>query len=65
MLDALDTVAERHRATPAQAALAWLMTKVTAPIASATSPKQLGELAASVRLTLTAADITTLDAASA
>jgi len=65
VLDALDAVAERHRATPAQAALAWLMTKVTAPIASATSPKQLGELAASVRLTLTAADITTLDAASA
>ena len=29
VLDALDAIAERHRATPAQVALAWLMTKVT------------------------------------
>jgi aryl-alcohol dehydrogenase-like predicted oxidoreductase len=41
------------------------MTKVTAPIASATSLKQLEDLVASARLNLTAADIATLEAASA
>src|SRR4030095_180340 len=50
VLDALDGVAERHGATPAQVALAWLMTKITAPITSATNLKQLGDLAASARL---------------
>src|SRR5687767_4267113 len=65
VLAALDAVAERHRATPAQVALAWLMTKVTAPIASATSPKQLGDLMTSARLKLHAADIKALETASA
>ena len=65
VLDALDAVAERHRATPAQVALAWLMTRITAPIASATSPKQLGDLVASARLTLAANDIAQLESASA
>ena len=65
VLDALDSVAARHGATPAQVALAWLMTKVTAPIASATSLKQLGDLVASARLRLAAADIRQLEAASA
>jgi aryl-alcohol dehydrogenase-like predicted oxidoreductase len=65
VLSALDAVAARHHATPAQVALAWLMAKVTAPIASATSPKQLGDLVASAQLTLDPADIGDLDAASA
>src|SRR6185436_602154 len=60
VLDALDTIAERRSGTPAQVALAWLMTKVTAPIASATSPKQLGDLVASTRLQLTPADVKAL-----
>jgi len=64
VLDALDAVAKRHGATPAQVALAWLMTKVTAPIASATNLKQLGDLAASARLELDASDIARLEAAS-
>jgi glutathione S-transferase len=64
VLDALDAIAERHRATPAQVALAWLMTKVTAPIASATSPKQLADLVASARLRLDPSDIARLEAAS-
>jgi aryl-alcohol dehydrogenase-like predicted oxidoreductase len=64
VLDALDAIAERRDATPAQVALAWLMTKVTAPIASATSLKQLGDLVASARLKLEPADIKTLEAAS-
>ena len=43
ILDALDQVAKRLHATPAQVALAWLMARrtVTAPIASATSLAQL------------------------
>jgi len=64
VLDALDAVAERRDATPAQVALAWLMTKVTAPLASATNPKQLGDLAASARLTLDSSDVARLEAAS-
>ncbi len=54
ILEALDDVARRHNATPAQIALAWLMSRpgVTAPIASATSLDQLDELlrAATLRL---------------
>jgi aryl-alcohol dehydrogenase-like predicted oxidoreductase len=65
VLAALDEIAARRTATPAQVALAWLMTRVTAPIASATNLKQLEDLVASARLNLTAADITTLEAASA
>ena len=65
VLDALDAIAERRDATPAQVALAWLMTKVTAPIASATSLKQLGDLTASARLKLEPADIKMLETASA
>jgi aryl-alcohol dehydrogenase-like predicted oxidoreductase len=65
VLNALDAVAERRNATPAQVALAWLMTKITAPIASATSVKQLGDLVASVRVALDPTDIGLLDQASA
>jgi aryl-alcohol dehydrogenase-like predicted oxidoreductase len=64
VLKALDAVAERHRATPAQVALAWLMTKVIAPIASATSPRQLGDLIASARLKLDPSDVAQLETAS-
>jgi aryl-alcohol dehydrogenase-like predicted oxidoreductase len=54
ILRALDAVAERLSATPAQVALAWLMTRdaVTAPIASATSVAQLEDIMAAARLTL-------------
>lgn len=43
VLKALDEVAARHGVTPAEIALAWLMARsgVTAPIASATSVKQV------------------------
>jgi len=46
ILRALDEVAERHAAKPAQVALAWLLTRpgITAPIASATSLQQLEQL---------------------
>jgi aryl-alcohol dehydrogenase-like predicted oxidoreductase len=65
VLAALDTIAERRKATPARVALAWLMARIAAPIASATNLKQLGDLIASARLTLDRADIALLDAASA
>jgi aryl-alcohol dehydrogenase-like predicted oxidoreductase len=65
VLEALDAVAGRHGATPAQVALAWLMARIAAPIASATSLKQLEDIMAAARLNLAPADIAALDAASA
>lgn len=66
VLRALDEVAGRHAAVPAQVALAWLMARpgVTAPIASATSLAQLNELMAAARLELADEDVALLDAAS-
>ncbi len=63
VLAALDDVAQRHGATPAQVALAWLMARpgISAPIASATSVAQVVELAGATRLRLDAADIERLD----
>ncbi len=67
ILAALDTVARRVRAKPAQVALAWLMARpgVTAPIASATTLAQLRELMAAADLVLDGEATATLDAASA
>jgi len=67
VLAALDDVAQRHGATPAQVALAWLIARpsITAPIASATSAAQVADLAAAVKLKLDADDLARLDAASA
>jgi aryl-alcohol dehydrogenase-like predicted oxidoreductase len=66
ILAALDAVANEHGATPAQVALAWLLARpgLTAPIASATTPEQLGELVAAVDLRLDPAAIERLDEAS-
>ena len=54
ILDALDQVAKRLHAMPAQVTLAWLMARptVTAPIASATSLVQLNELIGATKLKL-------------
>ncbi|HTS21152.1 MAG TPA: aldo/keto reductase [Casimicrobiaceae bacterium] len=67
ILAALDAVAARLRATPAQVALAWLIARpgVTAPIASATRPEQLREILGAVKLALDPEAIEALDAASA
>jgi aryl-alcohol dehydrogenase-like predicted oxidoreductase len=67
ILLALDQVAERRQAKPAQVALAWLMARksITAPIASATSVEQVNDLVAATQLELSAADIKLLDTASA
>jgi aryl-alcohol dehydrogenase-like predicted oxidoreductase len=67
VLKALETVGERHSATLAQVALAWIMAKpaIAAPIASVTNVEQLHELMGAVRLSLSDADMADLDAASA
>ena len=67
ILAALDAVAGRHGATPAQVALAWLMAQplVTAPIASATSLAQLNDIMQAAALKLSADDRKALDTASA
>jgi len=65
-LKALDDVAAEAKATPAQVALAWLAAQpaIAAPIASATTVPQVEELVGALRLTLTADQLRTLDAAS-
>jgi aryl-alcohol dehydrogenase-like predicted oxidoreductase len=67
ILDALDAVAARTGARPAQIAIAWLVAQpvVTAPIASATSVTQVEELIAAARLPLDTEALALLDAASA
>jgi len=66
ILDALDAVAKRTAAKPAQIAIAWLVAQpvVTAPIASATSIAQMDELIAAVRMPLDAEARSLLDTAS-
>ncbi len=67
ILAALDEVAARYGATPAQVALAWLVVRpgLTAPIASATTTAQLDELIGATRLNLDRDAIEALDRASA
>jgi len=67
ILAALDEVAKQYNATPAQVSLAWLLAKpvISAPIASATSVKQLDELLGATRLGLDDAAVEKLDQASA
>jgi aryl-alcohol dehydrogenase-like predicted oxidoreductase len=67
VLDALDAVARRLNATPAQVALAWQIARpsITAPIASATSLAQLADLVAAARLSLDAEAVQLLNEASA
>jgi aryl-alcohol dehydrogenase-like predicted oxidoreductase len=60
LLERIDEVAHQYNATPAQIALAWLLTRpgVTSPIASATSVEQTRELmgATSIKLDQAALD---------
>jgi len=66
ILAALDDVAKADHTTPAVIALAWLIQRksVTAPIASATSTKQLAELVKSAEVKLSAGEVAQLDSAS-
>ncbi len=67
ILDALEAVASRHKAKPAEVALAWVIGRrgVTAPIASATSIEQTESLIRATELSLSAEDVAALDQASA
>jgi aryl-alcohol dehydrogenase-like predicted oxidoreductase len=67
VLAALEAIAAERKVAVATVALAWLRVQPTVlcPIASATSPQQLGELVASVELTLTDAELERLSDASA
>ncbi|HWE83690.1 MAG TPA: aldo/keto reductase [Terracidiphilus sp.] len=67
VIAALEEIANANNATPAQVALAWLLAKpgVTAPIASATSDRQLHDLIAAAELRLDRASVERLDEVSA
>jgi aryl-alcohol dehydrogenase-like predicted oxidoreductase len=67
VLAALDEVAAAHKATPASVALAWLAAQpgITSPIVSATTTKQIDDIAAAAELQLDAAALEKLTAASA
>jgi aryl-alcohol dehydrogenase-like predicted oxidoreductase len=67
ILAALEAVAKRLSAKPAEIALAWLIHRggVTAPIASATTLAQLESLIRATTLELSSEDVAALDAASA
>jgi aryl-alcohol dehydrogenase-like predicted oxidoreductase len=66
VLDALDEIAAAHGSSQAAVALAWLLAQPTvlAPIASATSAVQLGQLLECVELELSPAELERLSAAS-
>ncbi|MFM9941314.1 MAG: aldo/keto reductase [Hyphomicrobiaceae bacterium] len=67
ILKALDDVAARTGATPAQVALAWILAQpaIAAPIASATTTAQLADILKSVDVTLDKEALAALNAASA
>jgi aryl-alcohol dehydrogenase-like predicted oxidoreductase len=67
VLAAVEKVAAKTGATPAQVALSWMVHRpgITAPIASATSVAQLKEIVGAVDLKLDAEATATLDTASA
>jgi len=67
ILNALDQTAKKYDSTPASVSIAWLLARpsVTAPIASATSTKQLDALVKAVALKLDGESLALLDKASA
>ncbi len=67
ILAALDETAKETGTSPTAVAIAWLNAKpsITAPIASATSLKQLSDLVSGARLQLSPASVQKLDQASA
>lgn len=66
ILDALDAIGRQHSVAPASIALAWLLNRpsITAPIASATSLKQLDVILKSVDIKLSPQEISSLNEAS-
>ena len=66
ILAALDTVAKRVGATPAQVSLAWMLAQpsIAAPIVSVTSTAQLDDIAGAAKVRLSREDLALLDSAS-
>jgi aryl-alcohol dehydrogenase-like predicted oxidoreductase len=66
ILKALDEVALEYKSTPASVAIAWVIARpgITAPIASATSTKQLKDIIAATQLNLSKQRIELLNKAS-
>lgn len=66
ILNALDEIASNYNSSPASVAIAWIMTRpgITAPIASATSIKQLKDIIAATELQLNNRDVEVLNNAS-
>ncbi|MEY9968640.1 aryl-alcohol dehydrogenase-like predicted oxidoreductase [Streptacidiphilus sp. MAP12-16] len=64
LVDAVRAIAERHGATPAQVALAWVLAqgRYVVPIPGTKTPKYLADNAGAAGLTLTAEDLARLDA---
>lgn len=67
LVETMRTIAERHRASVAQVALAWLLSRpaVSSIIVGASSPSQLADNLAAVDLALDPADLAALDSATA
>jgi aryl-alcohol dehydrogenase-like predicted oxidoreductase len=67
ILSEMDRIAERHQATVAQVAIAWVLAQpgITAPIVSATNLAQLDEILSATELTLDARALDRLDRVSA
>jgi aryl-alcohol dehydrogenase-like predicted oxidoreductase len=65
IVERVKTIADRLKVSAAQVSLAWLLSRagVTAPIIGASKMPQLEEAVASLKVVLTAADITYLDEA--
>ncbi|QAY72556.1 aldo/keto reductase [Agromyces protaetiae] len=66
IVDAVESVASRHDASPAQVALAWVLGRpaVTSVLVGARRPEQLADSVAAVELELTTADLDELEAVS-
>lgn len=54
-------VAEDHGVSMSQVSIAWLLTKVTAPVAGATSPTQVSDTAVAAEVTLDPGEVTWLE----
>ena len=67
VIDALDVIAQERGISIATTALAWLRAKpgIVAPVASARTPGQLGDLLAAASVSLSAEEVASLDAVSA
>ena len=66
VVDALRAVADQHGVSPAQVALAWVLSRpaVTSVVVGAKRPDQLADSAGAADLTLSAQDVTELEAVS-